>query len=41
VAEDAGLRRVLERVEQRELDPLSAVREILEEVFELHDTDGR
>ncbi len=35
VAEDPGLQRVLERVESRELDPLSAVREILEEVFEL------
>jgi LAO/AO transport system kinase len=35
VAEDAGLQRVLERVERRELDPLSAVREIMEEVFDL------
>jgi LAO/AO transport system kinase len=32
---DATLRSVLERVEARELDPLSAVQEILEEVFEL------
>jgi LAO/AO transport system kinase len=41
VAGDAELQRVLARVEARELDPLSAVREILEEVFELDDTDGR
>ena len=31
--------RVLSRVEERELDPLSAVREILEEVFELDGAD--
>jgi len=41
VAGDAGLRRVLARVEERELDPLSAVREILEEVFELDGSDDR
>ena len=41
VAGDPGLRRVLARVEQRELDPLSAVREILEEVFELDGSDDR
>jgi LAO/AO transport system kinase len=41
VAEDAALRRVLARVEERELDPLSAVREILEEVFEIDAADGR
>ena len=41
VAEDPKLRAVLARVEQRELDPLSAVREILEEVFELDDADHR
>jgi LAO/AO transport system kinase len=35
VAGSPGLRQVLERVESRELDPLSAVREIMEEVFEL------
>jgi LAO/AO transport system kinase len=40
VAEDHGLQRVLERVESRELDPLSAVRELLEEVFRL-DADDR
>jgi len=39
VAEDPGLRAVLERVEQRELDPLSAVREILEEVFDVRADD--
>ncbi len=41
VAGDAGLQRVLARVEERELDPLSAVREILEEVFELDGSDDR
>jgi LAO/AO transport system kinase len=35
VAEDPELQRVLAQVESRELDPLSAVREILEEVFRL------
>ena len=39
VARDAGLRAVLSRVEERELDPLSAVREILEEVFDVHADD--
>jgi len=38
VAEDPGLRRVLEAVERRELDPLTAVREIMEEVFKVGDT---
>jgi LAO/AO transport system kinase len=41
VAGDAALQRVLARVEDRELDPLSAVREILEEVFELGVADDR
>jgi LAO/AO transport system kinase len=41
VAESPELRAVLARVEERELDPLSAVREILEEVFELDGTDDR
>lgn len=41
VAGDAELQRVLARVEARELDPLSAVREILEEVFELDGADDR
>ena len=35
VDEDPALRRVLEAVERRELDPLTAVREIMEEVFKL------
>jgi len=39
VTEDAELRAVLSRVEERELDPLSAVREILEEVFDVHADD--
>jgi putative protein kinase ArgK-like GTPase of G3E family len=39
VAEDPALREVLARVEERELDPLSAVREILEEVFDVHADD--
>jgi GTPase len=41
VASDPGLQRVLARVEDRELDPLSAVRELLEEVFELDGSDDR
>jgi LAO/AO transport system kinase len=40
VTEDPELQRVLGRVERRELDPLSAVREILEDVFRI-DADGR
>jgi LAO/AO transport system kinase len=39
VAGDPELQRVLDLVERRELDPLSAVREIMEKVFEL-DGDG-
>jgi len=39
VADDPELRRVLEQVQQRELDPLSAVHEILVHVFEI-DVDG-
>jgi LAO/AO transport system kinase len=39
VAGDPELRRLLEAVERRELDPLSAVREILERVFHL-ERDG-
>jgi LAO/AO transport system kinase len=35
VAEDAELARLLERVRQRELDPLTAVREILDKVFKI------
>jgi GTPase len=41
VAEDPELQRVLEQVESRELDPLSAVREIMEEVFRLDGADDR
>jgi GTPase len=41
VAESPELRAVLARVEERQLDPLSAVREILEEVFELDGADDR
>jgi LAO/AO transport system kinase len=37
VADDAELRRVLDRVERRELDPLTAVHEILQKVFHLDD----
>ncbi|HET7568237.1 MAG TPA: methylmalonyl Co-A mutase-associated GTPase MeaB [Gaiellaceae bacterium] len=39
VAEDPELRRLLAEVQARELDPLSAVREILEKVFRIHDGD--
>jgi LAO/AO transport system kinase len=35
VSDDAELRRLLEEVQRRELDPLSAVREILEKVFHI------
>jgi len=41
VAEDPQLRRVLTAVQQRELDPLSAVRQIMEEVFSLDGSDDR
>jgi LAO/AO transport system kinase len=37
VAEDAELRRLLGEVQRRELDPLSAVREIMEKVFHVDD----
>jgi LAO/AO transport system kinase len=40
VAEDEELRRLLGEVQRRELDPLTAVREIMERVFELRDGDG-
>jgi GTPase len=40
VADDAELRRLLDEVQRRELDPLSAVREILEKVFRIHDGDA-
>jgi LAO/AO transport system kinase len=40
VAGDPELRRLLDEVQRRELDPLSAVREILEKVFRIDDTNG-
>jgi len=40
VADDPELRRLLAEVQARELDPLTAVREILEKVFRIHDGDG-
>jgi LAO/AO transport system kinase len=40
VAEDPELARLLEQVQRRELDPLSAVRAILSEVFHLGNEDG-
>jgi LAO/AO transport system kinase len=39
VADDAELRRLLAEVQARELDPLTAVREILEKVFLIDDGD--
>ena len=38
VADDTELRRLLEEVQARELDPLSAVREILEKVYGISDS---
>jgi GTPase len=40
VRDDPELRRLLEAVQRRELDPLTAVREIMEKVFDVHE-DGR
>ena len=40
VAGDEELRRLLDEVQSRKLDPLSAVREIMEKVFNLEDEDG-
>jgi LAO/AO transport system kinase len=37
---DPELRRLLDEVEARTLDPLSAVREIMEKVFKIGDGDG-
>jgi hypothetical protein len=37
VTDDPELRRLLDEVKRRELDPLSAVREILEKVFHIGD----
>ena len=39
VADDPELRRLLEAVQRRELDPLTAVREIMEKVFRIDDAD--
>ena len=41
VAEKPELAQLLARVQSRELDPLSAVREILEHVYGIDDEDGR
>ena len=40
VADDPELRRLLAEVQRRELDPLTAVREIMERVFKLGDGNG-
>ncbi len=40
VADDPELRRLLDDVQRRELDPLTAVREIMDKVFKLGYTDG-
>jgi LAO/AO transport system kinase len=40
VADDPELRRLLAEVQARELDPLTAVREILEKVFRINDGDA-
>jgi GTPase len=41
VADDPELRRLLDEVQKRELDPLTAVREIMERVFKLGDPADR
>ena len=41
VANDPELRRLLDEVQRRELDPLTAVKEIMERVFKLGDTADR
>ena len=40
VADDPELRRLLDEVQSRKLDPLTAVREIMQRVFKLEDQDG-
>jgi LAO/AO transport system kinase len=40
VRDDAELRRLLDEVQARKLDPLTAVREILERVFHMDERDG-
>ena len=37
---DPELQRLLDEVQRRELDPLTAVQEIMEKVFKLGDGDG-
>jgi LAO/AO transport system kinase len=39
VQEDTELRRLLDEVQRRELDPLTAVREIMEKVFRIEDAE--
>jgi LAO/AO transport system kinase len=41
VSDDPELRRLLDEVQRRELDPLTAVKEIMEKVFNLGDTTDR
>jgi LAO/AO transport system kinase len=41
VGDDPELQRLLTAVQRRELDPLTAVREIMEKVFEVHEDGGR
>jgi LAO/AO transport system kinase len=41
VGDDPELQRLLTAVQNRELDPLTAVREIMEKVFEVHEDGGR
>ena len=41
VADDPELRRLLDEVQRRELDPLTAVKEIMERVFKFGDTTDR
>jgi LAO/AO transport system kinase len=40
VSDDPELRRLLDEVQNRRLDPLTAVREIMEKVFKVGDADG-
>jgi LAO/AO transport system kinase len=41
VADDPELRRLLDEVQRRELDPLTAVKEIMEKVFHIGDSEDR
>ena len=41
VRDDPELRRLLDEVQRRELDPLTAVREIMEKVFKVEDEQQR